>query len=87
VCSDRAQTGLITRWPPAIKQVIPTLVPRIDKDGNDQVGVPSVLHQVPLGTYLGWNLTAAEFNKGRICGLNGAFYSFCKNEVGACSVW
>jgi hypothetical protein len=74
-------SGLITKWPPAIKQVIPTLVPRVNKDGNDQVGVPSVLHQVPLGTYVGWNVTAAGFNKGRICGLNGGFIPFAKTKA------
>jgi Alpha/beta hydrolase domain len=74
-------SGLITKWPPAIKQVIPTLVPRVNKDGNDEVGVPSVLHQVPLGTYVGWNVTAAGFNKGRICGLNGAVIPFAKTKA------
>jgi len=74
-------SGLITKWPPAIKQVIPTLVPRVNKDGNDEVGVPSVLHQAPLGTYLGWNVTAAGFNKGRICGLNGAVIPFSKTKA------
>jgi Alpha/beta hydrolase domain len=42
--------------PPAIKQVIPSLVPKVDADGNEVGGVPSVLHQAPLGTYLGWNV-------------------------------
>jgi Alpha/beta hydrolase domain len=74
-------SGLITKWPPAIKQVIPTLVPRVNKDGNDEVGVPSVLHQAPLGTYMGWNVTAAGFNKGRICGLNGAVIPFAKTKA------
>ncbi len=74
-------SGLITKWPPAIKQVIPTLVPRVNKDGNDEVGVPSVLHQAPLGTYVGWNVTAAGFNKGRICGLNGAVIPFAKTKA------
>ncbi len=42
--------------PPTIKQVIPSLVPKVDADGNEVGGVPSVLHQAPLGTYLGWNV-------------------------------
>ncbi|HYV37668.1 MAG TPA: alpha/beta hydrolase domain-containing protein [Gemmataceae bacterium] len=42
--------------PPAIKQIIPSLVPKVDADGNEIGGVPSVLHQAPLGTYLGWNV-------------------------------
>jgi hypothetical protein len=59
-------SGLITKEPPAVRQIIPTLVPRVNKDGNDEMGVPSVLHQAPLGTYVGWNVAAAGFYKGSI---------------------
>jgi hypothetical protein len=38
----------------------------VNKDGNDEMGVPSVLHQAPLGTYVGWNVAAAGFYKGSI---------------------
>jgi Alpha/beta hydrolase domain len=74
-------SGLITKEPPAIKRVIPTLVPRVNKDGNDEVGVRSVLHQAPLGTYVGWNVTAAGFYKGSICGLNGGYIPFAKTKA------
>ncbi|HTA44538.1 MAG TPA: alpha/beta hydrolase domain-containing protein, partial [Bryobacteraceae bacterium] len=74
-------SGVITKEPPAIKQTLPTLVPRVNKDGNDEVGVPSVLLQAPLGTYSGWNVTAAGFNKGQICGLNGGFIPFAKTRA------
>jgi hypothetical protein len=40
-----------------------------------------VLRQAPLGTYVGWNVTAAGFNKGKICGLNGAFIPFAKTKA------
>lgn len=74
-------SGVITKEPPAIKQAILPLVPRVNKDGNDEVGVPSVLLHAPLGTYTGWNVTAAGFNKGQICGLNGAFIPFAKTKA------
>lgn len=74
-------SGVITKEPPAIRQIIPTLVPRVNKDGNDEVGVPSVLMQAPLGTYTGWNVTDAGFNKGRMCGLNGGFIPFAKTKA------
>jgi hypothetical protein len=48
----------------------------VDGDGNETAGVPSVQHQAPLGTYLGWNVTAQGYFKGRLCGLNGAFVPF-----------
>src|SRR5437870_10436247 len=34
------------------------MVPRVDADGNELGGVPTVLRDAPLGTYLGWNITA-----------------------------
>ena len=74
------QSGLITRQPPAVKQVLPTLVPKVDADGNDVAGVPSVLRQAPLGTYLGWNITAGGFDKGKICTLNGGYLPFAKTK-------
>ena len=75
------QSGLITKQPPAIRQILPTLVPKVDADGNDVGGVPSVLRQVPLGTYLGWNITAAGFDKGKICTLNGGYLPFAKTKA------
>jgi Alpha/beta hydrolase domain len=68
--------GVIARQPPGIKQVIPTLVPRVNADGNETAGIPSVLHQAPLGTYLGWNVQAAGFFKGQICGFSGGYVPF-----------
>jgi hypothetical protein len=75
------QSGLITKQPPAIRQILPTLVPKVDADGNEVGGVPSVLREVPLGTYLGWNITAAGFDKGKICTLNGGYLPFAKTKA------
>jgi hypothetical protein len=75
------QSGLITRQPPVVKQVLPTLVPKVDADGNEVGGVPSVLRQAPLGTYTGWNVIAAGFDKGKICLLNGSFIPFAKTKA------
>jgi hypothetical protein len=73
-------TGTIAIQPPVIRQVFPSLVPRVDVDGNETTGVPSVQHQAPLGTYLGWNVTAQGYFKGRLCGLNGAFVPFAATK-------
>jgi hypothetical protein len=69
-------SGVIARQPPVIKQVIPTLVPRVNGDGNETSGIPSALHQAPLGTYLGWNIQAAGFFEGQICGFSGGYVPF-----------
>ena len=54
------------------------LVPRTDADGNEVGGIPSVLQQAPLGSYLGWNVTASGYSKGRACGFAGGFIPFAK---------
>jgi hypothetical protein len=74
-------TGVIARLPPRIVRVIPTYVPDVDADGNEMAGVRSVLHQVPLGTYLGWNITASGFFKGQACGFNGGYVPFAKTQA------
>jgi len=74
-------SGAITKMPPSIKQTIPTLVPKVDADGSDVGGVPSVLRQVPLGSYLGWNVTARGFDQGKICGLAGGFIPFARTRA------
>ena len=46
-------TGVPTNVPPPIQHVIKMMVPRVDADGNELGGVPTV----PLG--IGWNITAS----------------------------
>jgi hypothetical protein len=74
-------SGVISKEPPAIKQVIPLLVPKVNADGNEIGGEPSVLHQAPLGTYLGWNITASGFFKGQVCAFAGGYVPFAKTKA------
>jgi hypothetical protein len=75
-------SGVITKEPPAIKKVIPLLVPKVNGDGNEIVGgVASVLHQAPLGTYLGWNAVASGFFKGQFCAFTGGYLPFAKTKA------
>jgi hypothetical protein len=74
-------SGVVTLQPPPIRQVLPTLVPRVNADGNEVVGVASVLHQVPLGTYTGWNTVAGGFYKGHIRTNTGSFIPFAKTKA------
>ena len=50
--------GVPTNAPPPIQSVIKMLVPRVDADGNEIGVIPTVLRDAPLGTYLGFNITA-----------------------------
>ena len=74
-------SGVASNVPPAIKQVFPLLVPKVNTDGNEISGVPSVLHQAPLGTYLGWNITPNGFFKGQMCEFVGGFIPFAATKA------
>jgi Alpha/beta hydrolase domain len=74
-------SGSISVVPPVIRQVLPSLVPAVDSDGNETSGVASVLHQAPLGTYLGWNVFAEGYFKGGNCGLVGGYVPFAKTKA------
>ena len=74
-------SGVITKWPPAIKRVIPIKAPKVDVDGNEMGGVPVVLREAPLGTYLGWNVTAKGFHAGQLCNYAGGFIPFAKTKA------
>ncbi|HLX41821.1 MAG TPA: alpha/beta hydrolase domain-containing protein [Bryobacteraceae bacterium] len=74
-------SGTISMQPPVIKQMLPSLAPTVDADGNETSGVASVLHQAPLGTYVGWNVTASGFLKGQGCGNLGGYIPFAKTKA------
>src|SRR6266850_2492860 len=74
-------TGTPTNAPPPIKSVIKMMVPRVDADGNELGGVPTVLRDAPLGTYLGWNITAGGFHAGQVCNYVGGMVPFAKTKA------
>ncbi len=77
-------SGVPSNAPPPIKQVIKMLVPRVNADGNEVGGVPVVLADAPLGTYLGWNVTAGgarPFHQGQICNYVGGMIPFARTQA------
>jgi hypothetical protein len=74
-------SGVMTNVPPPVKRVIPTLVAKVDADGNDVAGVKSVLFRVPLGTYTGWNPIASGILKGRERSLAAGYIPFAKTKA------
>ncbi|MEI9982225.1 MAG: alpha/beta hydrolase domain-containing protein [Aliidongia sp.] len=56
--------------------MLPTYAVRVDSDGNEYIGVRSVLLQAPLATYTGWNIYAAGIYKGQQCALSGSSFPF-----------
>lgn len=76
-------SGIPSIAPPIVKQAIKMLVPRVDADGNEVGGVPNVLTDAPLGTYLGWNVTAGgtrPFHADQICNYVGGMIPFAKSK-------
>ncbi len=84
-------TGTPTNAPPPILHVIKMMVPRVDADGNELGGVPTVQRDAPLGTYLGWNITSGPgdvatydgrpFHAGQVCNYVGGMVPFFKTEA------
>ena len=74
--------GVITKLPPAVKHVITMKVPKVDSDGNELGGVPVVLREAPLGTYLGWNVVEdGGFHAAQICNYAGGMIPFAKTKA------
>jgi alpha/beta hydrolase family protein/IPT/TIG domain-containing protein/VCBS repeat protein len=74
------QSGIPTTQPPHITQVLPVYATTVNMDGNENVtGLPTVLGQAPLGTYVGWNLTSIGWYTGQVipgAGGSGSFWPF-----------
>src|SRR6266581_4772744 len=60
-------SGVPTNVPPPINGGVKIMVPKVDSDGNELGGVPTVLRDAPLGTYLGWSITACGFHAAQTC--------------------
>jgi Alpha/beta hydrolase domain len=77
------QSGVATKIP-TVLQVLPQVVPAVDRDGNELVGLKSPLLQNPLGTYLGYNTFPAGFQKGQTCIQNapaGGYVAFAETKA------
>jgi hypothetical protein len=74
-------SGVPSNMPPDIRNVIRMKVPKVDADGNELGGVPIVLRDAPLGTYLGWNIVADGFHKGKICNYAAGMVPFATTRA------
>jgi hypothetical protein len=74
-------SGALSVVPPRVLRLLPTYVPRVNEDGNETAGVPSVLMQAPLGTYLGWNTFRSGIFAGYGCGFQGGWIPFAKTKA------
>jgi hypothetical protein len=73
-------SGYIDQMPPLVVGEVASVLPKVDSDGNEIGGIHTVLQQAPLGTYLGWNVTASGFMKGSSCSLAGSYVPFAETR-------
>jgi hypothetical protein len=77
-------SGIPTNAPPKIRQTLRMLVPKVNADGNEVGGIPVILLEAPLGTYLGWNITAGgarPFHAGQLCNYAGGMVPFARTKA------
>ncbi|GHU05236.1 hypothetical protein FACS1894205_4850 [Alphaproteobacteria bacterium] len=78
---DFAKKGVIALWPPIPGRPYGTLIPAPDRDGNDKSGIRSVAIELPLGSYLPWNLrNQAAGASEQLARLYGSFIPFAATE-------
>jgi hypothetical protein len=69
--------GIADRVPPDMGPPFRTLVPAVDADGNELAGIRLPDVAVPLATYTGWNLRAAEAGaEGMLAPYHGSYLTF-----------
>jgi len=79
---DFKSKGIVTIDPPKTGKPFVTLVPQVDRDGNEVSGVRMPDVSVPLGTYTGWNLRDASIGApSEIYSMVGGFHAFAPTRV------
>lgn len=66
--------GMVTRQPPELGPAFPSLVPRLDRFGNEMGGIRNVAVRAPLATYVPWSLrTGMPGPEGELADFRGTF--------------
>jgi hypothetical protein len=88
------ESGVPTIQPPIIRRVngvLPVYATTVNKDGNEDVtGLPTVLGEAPLGTYVGWNLATTGWygpNASNGPGSGGQVFAGAGNSGGYLPFW
>ena len=74
--------GIADNIPPKTGPQFQTLVPAVDVDGNELAGIRLPEIEVPIGTYMGWNLRDGKFGAGGLlAGLHGSYLELPKTKA------
>ncbi len=77
-----ATAGIVSFEPPRIGHPFPTLVPQVDRDGNETAGVRAPELSVPLATYTGWNLRNPKIGAPEaLYDMAGSFIPFARTKT------
>jgi alpha/beta hydrolase family protein len=77
-----AAKGIVAYEPPKVGKPFPTLVPQVDRDGNETEGVRLPELAVPLATYTGWNLRSSAIGASdEIQSMVGSFIPFARTKA------
>jgi hypothetical protein len=85
------ESGVPTIQPPIIERVLQVYTAKVNADGNEVVdGLPTVLGEAPLGTYVGWNLATTGWygpNASNGPGSVGQVFAGAGNSGGYYPFW
>lgn len=74
--------GIVTYEPPKLGKAFPTLVPQVDRDGNETAGIRMPEIQAPLATYTGWNLRDARIGApAEFFNMTGSFFPLARTKA------
>jgi len=78
---DRWSEGIIDLEPAEMGKPYPVLLPQVDEDGNELLGIRMPDVAVPLGTFTGWRYrTPAMGASDALAGLAGMWIPFARTE-------
>lgn len=69
----RWSQGIIDNQPPLVSRVHVPRVSAVDRFGNETAGVQNVELQVPLATYIPWNLRGGRLNPDQLTNFRGTY--------------
>ena len=75
--------GMIDLLIPEVIARHKVLVPEVDEIGHDVAGIRHPHIEVPMGTYLGWNIRTTEFGGGGLCDEYGSFIPLSMSDEDA----
>jgi hypothetical protein len=78
---DRWGDGIIDSEPPEMGEAYPVLLPQVDEDGNELLGIRMPEVVVPLGTFTGWQFRTPTMGATEaLIGLQGMWIPFALTE-------